>query len=94
MSPAAPTTGARCAVTRADRVSRGIAAAILAATILVVEPVLWCAIPAAICATLLTVGAVTGWCPTDLLPSRRSAGSAPNGLGLPEALQDFDLRSR
>ena len=32
----------------------------------------WCAIPAGACAVLLMVGAITGWCPSDLLRPREA----------------------
>lgn len=46
----------------------------------------WCAIPAGICAALLTIAAITGWCPTDLL-TRIPAETEANLLGYPEARQ-------
>lgn len=50
----------------------------------------WCAVPAAICSVLLGVGAITGWCPTDLLSRGTADTSEPNSLGYPEALQKIE----
>lgn len=52
-----------------------------------------CAIPAGVCATFLTIGAVTGWCPTQLL-MRRDAPAPANTLGYDEARQPIDIHSR
>lgn len=57
-------------------------------------PNLWCAIPAAICSTFLMIGAITGWCPTNLLTGRSRSAQGANSLDYPEALQDFDLSRR
>ncbi|WP_353828663.1 YgaP-like transmembrane domain [Agromyces sp. SYSU T0242] len=48
----------------------------------------WCAIPAGVCATFLALGALTGWCPTDLL-ARGAATTEGNLLGYPEARRDL-----
>lgn len=53
----------------------------------------WCAIPAGVCAMFLTIGAVTGWCPTQLL-GRRDAQAPANTLGFDEARQRIDIHSR
>jgi len=53
----------------------------------------WCAIPAGVCATFLTIGAITGWCPTQLL-NRRDAPTPANTLGYDEARQPIDIHSR
>lgn len=52
----------------------------------------WCAIPAGVCASFLTIGAITGWCPTQLLS--RGASAPPNALGYDEARQPIDIDSR
>ena len=54
---------------------------------------LWCAIPAAVCATFLAIGALTGWCPTQLLRSREEPAPV-NNLGYDEARQPIDIHSR
>lgn len=53
----------------------------------------WCALPAGACATFLTVGAVAGWCPTQLLV-RRDAQAPANTLGDDEARQPINNHSR
>jgi len=75
-----------CAVNRGERVVRGLIAVVLAAFAVSSLDNLWCAIPAAVCAGFLMIGAITGWCPTDLL-ARTLAGVEPNHLGYPEAPQ-------
>lgn len=79
-----------CHVTPGVRAMRVLAAVVLAAF----SGSMWtsnlvCAIPAAICAAFLLVGAVTGWCPTVLLQGRFGRGdrSAPDAgdLGFPSA---------
>jgi len=77
-------TARSCAVSRGERVIRGTIAVFLAAFAASSLENLWCAIPAGICATFLAIGAVTGWCPTDLV-SRAAAETEPNVLGYPEA---------
>lgn len=72
-----------CAPTRTDRIARGVVSVFLASFALSTLDNLWCAIPASICATFLMIGAITGWCPTDLFRSRGTA--APNAFGFPEA---------
>lgn len=78
-----------CAVTRSERVFRGAAAVFIGAFALSMSDNLWCAIPAGVCATLLAVGAITGWCPTRLLPRRDHEGTQ-NEFGYPEARQRID----
>ncbi len=53
----------------------------------------WCAIPAGVCATFLAIGAITGWCPTQLL-NRRDAHTPTNTLGCDEARQPIDTHPR
>lgn len=53
----------------------------------------WCAIPAGVCATLLAIGAITGWCPTQLL-SRREETVPTNTLGYDQARQPIDIYAR
>ena len=53
----------------------------------------WCAIPAGVCATFLAIGAITGWCPTQLL-DRRDAHTPTNPLGCDEARQPIDTHPR
>ncbi|MGZ8804330.1 MAG: YgaP family membrane protein [Microbacterium sp.] len=79
-----------CAVSRTERAFRAAASVFLAAFALSMPDNLWCAIPAGVCSALLMVGAVTGWCPTNLLP-RRVDDTAPNALGIPEARQRIDV---
>ncbi len=89
--PAIPRRWTRvCAVTPVERVLRALAAVFVGAFALSMGDNLWCAIPAGICATLLLVGAVTGWCPTALLP-RRVDAPQENTLGIPEARQRIDV---
>ncbi len=84
-------TGARCAVTPGERVIRAAASVVVGAVALNSIGNLWCAIPAGICATVLVIGAITGWCPTNLLPASRGATPEPNALGYAEARQNFDV---
>ncbi|WP_400994407.1 DUF2892 domain-containing protein [Agromyces sp. GXQ0307] len=77
-----------CAVSRGERVLRGVIAVFLAAFAASNLENLWCAIPAGICATFLAIGAITGWCPTDLL-TRSAATTEPNVLGYPEARREL-----
>jgi hypothetical protein len=79
-----------CAVSRTERVFRAAASVFLAAFSLSMTDNLWCAIPAGVCSALLMVGAVTGWCPSNLLP-RRIDDTAPNTLGIPESRQRIDV---
>jgi len=73
-----------CATSRSDRVIRAIASIFLAGFALsAMGENLWCAIPAGICASFLMIGAITGWCPTDLF--KRDVAVAPNAFGFPEA---------
>ena len=53
----------------------------------------WCAIPAGVCATFLAIGAITGWCPTQLL-NRRDAHTPTTTLGCDEARQPIDTHPR
>lgn len=46
-------------------------------------------IPAALFATVLVIGAVTGWCPTALV--RTAEPVRENTLGYPEARQQIDI---
>lgn len=78
-----------CATSPVDRVVRGLAAVFVGAFSLSLVEQPWCAIPAGICATLLAVGAITGWCPTELFADR----GEPNTLGYAEARQNIDIRS-
>jgi hypothetical protein len=72
-----------CAVTRGERAFRAAMAVFVGAFAVSVSENLWCAIPAA-------VGAITGWCPTNLLPTRE-ARAEQNALGFPEARQRIDV---
>ena len=88
-------TGARralaarsCAVGRGERGIRAVIAVFLAAFALNNLDNLWCAIPAGACATFLAIGAITGWCPTDLF-ARAPSETDANALGYPEARQQL-----
>ncbi|PFG18701.1 hypothetical protein [Serinibacter salmoneus] len=82
-----------CHVTPGVRAMRVLAAVVLAAF----SGSMWssnllCAVPAAICATFLLIGAITGWCPTQLLQGRSGRGgraeraaSDAGDLGFPTA---------
>lgn len=80
--------GAACATTPGERVTRGVLSIVVAGIAASMAANPWCAIPAAICSVFLMIGAITGWCPTDLVTRRRP--SAPNTFGYPEALQPLD----
>ena len=80
----------QCATTKDERIFRAVMSVILAAFSLNTwADNLVCAIPAAICATFLMIGAITGWCPTQLFQSRNQ--QAPNSLGIPEAPEKIKL---
>lgn len=51
-----------CAVTSRERMLRGVLSIVIAA-FAVSSWGTWAVVPAAICALLLLVGAITGWCP-------------------------------
>lgn len=80
-----------CAVSPADRVVRAIAAVLVGAFALSMTGQPWCAIPAGICSILLAVGAITGWCPTDLLRTRQAETVEQNTLGYTDARQHIDI---
>ncbi len=80
-----------CAVSPADRVVRAIAAVLVGAFALSMTDQPWCAIPAGICSILLAVGAITGWCPTDLLRTRQAETVEQNTLGYTDARQHIDI---
>ncbi|WP_438854182.1 YgaP family membrane protein [Agromyces sp. M3QZ16-3] len=89
MSRLARSLAARsCAVGRGERALRGVIAVFLGAFALSNLDNPWCAIPAGICSTFLAIGAITGWCPTDLL-SRSADATEPNLLGYPEARREL-----
>jgi hypothetical protein len=71
-SPDATRRAPRCAVTRGERVGRAAASIFVGAFSLSMLDNPWCAIPAGACAVLLMVGAITGWCPSDLLRPREA----------------------
>lgn len=77
-----------CTVTPGERIMRIAVAVFVGAFAVSMGANLWCAIPAGVCAVLLAIGAVTGWCPA--LPHRELA-MAPNDLGIPEARQNIDI---
>lgn len=81
-------SGATCA-RPADRLARGVGAALMLIVATSVGTA-WCAVPAGICAACLAIGAVTGWCPTDLF-KRRPSSSAPNEFGYAEARDSIRL---
>lgn len=77
-----------CAVSRGERVFRGVIAVVLAAFAVSNLENLWCAIPAGVCSVTLMASAFTGWCPTDLIPwLRDDREPEANLLGFPEARQ-------
>lgn len=79
--------GAACATTPVQRVARGTLSVLTAALAYTAGTSgrLWCAVPAAVCAAFLAVGAATGWCPTNLLPWRRTAAAGSTTHGYPDA---------
>ncbi len=77
----------RCATTPSERIIRGVLALFTASVAANTWSTnLWCAIPAAICATFLVIGAITGWCPTSLL-TRTVAVDAEQQPNIPMAIQ-------
>lgn len=81
-------TACSCAVSRGERGIRAVIAVFLAAFALDNLDTPWCAIPAGVCATFLAIGAITGWCPTDLV-ARTPTETDANALGYPEARQQL-----
>lgn len=79
-----------CAVTPGERIFRAFAAVFVGAFALSSLDNLWCAIPAGVCSGFLAFGAITGWCPTSLLP-REAEATEPNTLGIPESRQHIDV---
>jgi hypothetical protein len=73
---------------------RGVAAVFVAGFALSNANNLWSAIPTGICSVILMVGAVTGWCPGDLLRRRTIPAEEPNAFGIPEAPQQVGVRRR
>ena len=71
-----------CRVGSAERVGRAVAALIVAAFAVSMAGIPWAAAAAGVCAALLAVGAVTGWCPS--LPADAGAVEE-NALGYPDA---------
>lgn len=89
MSPLARSLTARSyAVSRGERGIRAVIAVFPAAFALDNLDTPWCAIPAGVCATFLAIGAITGWCPTDLV-ARTPTETDANALGYPEARQQL-----
>lgn len=86
-----PRALASCAVSVTDRVVRGVAAVIVGAVAVSMISQPWCAIPAGICSIMLAVGAITGWCPTDVLRTRHTKPVELNTLGYAEARQHIDV---
>jgi hypothetical protein len=80
----------RCATNRADRVLFAVAAVFTGAAAASLIDNLWCAIPAALCSIMLTLAAVTGWCPAALLPLGRVERPA-HRFGYPSAPQRIEL---
>lgn len=82
--------GAACATTPGERWGRA-AGSLLMGLAAALAPSLWCTVPMAVCATFLMIGAITGWCPTQLFKGRgtRSVQRNANTLGYPEAPQDL-----
>jgi hypothetical protein len=79
------TRAASCAATRGERIVRGIAALFVAAVAVSMLDTPLVAIPAGICAALLAVAAVTGWCPGAPLAPRGPSEPAENTLGFADA---------
>ncbi len=88
--------GGSCATTKGDRLFFAAMAAIVGvmAGSMLTSGNYWCGIPAAVCTTFLVIGALTGWCPSQLLRSKPRQ-EAPNmgSLGIPEAEGVIDLDS-
>lgn len=80
--PAASGRGNACAVTPGQRAARGVLALLVGAVGVAAahDGQLWLAVPAGVFATFLVIGAVTGWCPTNLLrPREHDAIGAAHG---------------
>lgn len=73
-----------CAVAPGERVLRGALAVIPAAFAVSSLETPWFAVPAALCALFLAFGAITGWCPTQLV-GRAPVEPEPNAFGHPES---------
>lgn len=76
---------AACAVTPRDRAVRGVLSVVAAGIAWGTADRPWYAVPAALAATFLAIGAVTGWCPTALLTGRRTPAAIGTDHGYPDA---------
>lgn len=85
------TVGLRCAISPGERILRAGIALFVIAFVLSTLDNLWYAIPASICAAFLVFGAITGWCPTNVMIVGRAESAEPNTLGYAEALQKIDV---
>ena len=84
----------QCATTRFQRISRGAMSIIAGSVAIGMIDNPRAAIPAALCAVLLLIGATTGWCPTNLLTFRaRKRAKKPEGneFGIPQAPERINL---
>lgn len=71
-----------CASTPKERWTRGAGAVVVGLTALGMNDTPLVAIPLGVMAVFLAIGAITGWCPTDLLAARRrSVGPRENAFG-------------
>lgn len=76
-----------CATSRSDRIFFAIMAVVvgvIAASMLSDRNFL-CGIPATICTTFLVIGAITGWCPTQLFMRSKPASGAQDEFPTPQA---------
>ena len=87
---------AACATSRGDRLFFAAMALIVGtmATSMLTGGNLLCGVPAALCTTFLVIGAVTGWCPTQLFASRTPQKVGASDLPVPEVSGVIDLDRR
>ncbi len=86
--------GAACAVTPRDRAVRGVLSLAAAGIAWATADQLWYAVPAAVAATFLAIGAVTGWCPTALFTGRHAPAAIGTEHGYPDARAIVHLSGR
>ena len=73
---------ARCATTPRERWGRAVGAVVVGGVALGMSDQLWTAVPLGVLTVFLVIGAITGWCPTDLLaPRRGQEAPRPNAFG-------------
>lgn len=83
---------AACTTRRSGQALRAALAVVMSAFAASMRDIPIAAVIAGLVAVTAAAGAVTGWCPADLLSRRVTTGDdASGGHGFPEALQHIEL---